>query len=67
VKRFWKSLICLFRSDCPVFKGDAYTDWLRSQENASLRAEREMRSQRESGSLIAEAILGQGKSRGERG
>lgn len=43
MKKFFRSLLCLFRSHCTLFTGDDYTDWLREQGRASQQGRRELR------------------------
>lgn len=44
---FLRSLLCWFRPSCRLFEGDAYTEWVKEQGQASREGRRELRDARD--------------------
>lgn len=66
MKRIVQTLICLFRPDCSVFKGDDFVDLLKAQTHASMQGARHLRSLREQPGPIEDAMFPPGSRKGDR-
>lgn len=57
MKSLIKSIVCFFRPNCPVFRGDEFTEWTREQERMALQSADHIRRIRESESLFDDIIF----------
>ena len=62
IRRWVRTLICLFRTDCEVFTGDAFTRWLDGQRADSAKATMKHHARRQklepTGNYLADRLRG---------